>query len=312
MAWLSRACIRERGVERRRSRSSRRSWSRSSLVAVCALAASLGAVGCDKEKDDPLPENPGELAADGAESMAVETDSEVVTTSLVSATNNAQNGGNLGLASTDLELAGDGVGTQGSGDGPRALYFPRGCLTVGHDPATRTVDYDFGGCTGPNGIFRVAGDIKATYESGPNRLVLQLVGTGLTVNRATVDWTASAEITTNGPVREMKWRGQLTGTTGKGKAFSRTNEKVVTWRFGERCFEVTGVSSGAVRGRQIETDVRGYRRCQGGCPEAGGVITITDVAKSRKVEVRYDGTNQATFVAPTGVETRFQLGCTAS
>ena len=127
------------------------------------------------------------------------------------------------------------------------------------------------------------------------------------MNRATVDWTATAEITNTGADRAMHWKGALSGTTARGKTFSRTNEKTVTWRFGERCFGVSGVSEGNVRDRYLRTEIADFRRCQGACPEAGGRITISN-EKKLKVEILFDGTNRATYTSPKGTTT-FDLAC---
>lgn len=277
-------------------------------LSVVGLAAFLllGATACRKDKDpgEDLVDEPSSLAEDGTDSNAAETDTEIVTSSLVSAT--AQ-GGSLTLASTG-DLGGEGLSARAIGDGAKALYFPKGCLTVTSDEATRTVTYGFEGCSGPNGIFKIRGTVVATYAVSTGKLVLALVGTDLVINRATVDWTANAELTTEGANRTMRWKGTLAGNTPRGKTFSRTNEKVVTWRLGERCFGVSGVSEGEVRGRYLRTTIADFRRCQGACPEAGGRITITNAGAKVKVEILFDGSDRATFTGPRG-STTFGLAC---
>ncbi|MDB4933219.1 MAG: hypothetical protein JWP87_191 [Labilithrix sp.] len=276
-----------------------------SAVALTGLLV-LASTACKKDADPQPPvdlDDPQLLAVDGTDSAAAEVDTEVVTSSLVSATASS---GSLSLASTN-ELVSGGVGTAGVGDGAKALYFPRGCLIVTSDDATKTVTYAFTDCAGPNGIFKLRGSIVATYAADAGKLTLNLVGNDLQVNRSVVDWTATATITANGADREMRWTGSLSGITAHGKTFSRTNEKVVTWRFGERCFGVAGVSEGKVRDRYLRTEITGFKRCQGGCPEAGGRITISNEAKV-KVEILFDGTKNATFTTPKGNAT-FELAC---
>jgi len=266
----------------------------------------IGASACKKDggttPPDPASEDPQALAEDGTDSAAAETDTEVVTSSLVSATATS---GSLTLAST--ELSGGTLATANVGDGAKALYFPKGCLTVTSDDAAKTVTYDFAGCAGPNGIFKITGRVVATYATAPGMLTLDLVGNDLQVNRSTVDWTAHAAISSAGLAREMHWQGTLSGTTARGKTFSRTNTKVVTWRFGERCYGVSGVSEGKVRDRFLRIEIADFRRCQGACPEAGGKITISNEAKV-KVEITFDGTSQATYTTPKG-STTFDLAC---
>jgi hypothetical protein len=282
--------------------------SRIRLSAVLLTSVLVLAAWASKKDTTPKPEStddPATLAEDGTDSATAETDAEVVTSSLVSAT---AAGGSISLASTDL--TGGDLAAQGVGDGAKALYGPRGCLTVTSDEAAKTVTYDFLNCFGQNGIRNITGKIVATYEVSPNKLVLNLVGDNLLVNKASVDWSARAEITAAGVMRTMNWHGQLSGTTARGKDFSRTNDKIVSWQFGERCFAVSGVSEGNVRGRFLRTEIADFRRCQGACPEAGGRITITNAEAKVKVEILFDGTNRATYTTPKG-STTFDLLCKA-
>lgn len=286
----------------------RKPSSLAALVGFVALAAASSACMTGCKKDDAAPvdtigDEAQALAEDGTDSTVAETDTEIVTSSLVSAT---AAGGSLSLASTS-DLALGGVGTAGLGDGAKALYFPRGCLTVTSDTVAKTVTYAFAGCAGPNGIFKLTGTIVATYAASAGKLTLNLVGNDLHVNRAIVDWTAAAEVTATGADRAMHWKGTLSGTTARGKTFSRTNDKTVTWRFGERCFGVSGVSEGNVRDRFLRTEITDFRRCQGACPEAGGKITISN-DKKVKVEILFDGTSRATYVTPKA-STTFDLAC---
>jgi hypothetical protein len=287
-----------------------RSRARAALSAVgvagLLVLVTSGASGCKKDGNAATTENADDtqlLAEDGTDATAAETDAEVVTSSLVSAT---ASGGSLTLASVD-ELGIAGVAPQGVGDGAKAVYFPKGCLTVTSDAATKSVTYAFADCTGPNGVFKIRGTIVATYATAPGKLTLNLVGNDLHVNKSVVDWTATAEITATGAAREMRWNGSLSGTTARGKTFSRTNTKVVTWRFGERCFGVSGTSDGKVRDRELRTEITDFRRCQGSCPEAGGKITISNAAKV-KVEITFDGSSRATYTSPKGTTT-FDLAC---
>lgn len=277
----------------------------SRIIALLLVLACSTAVAC--KKDDAKPSETTDeselLAEDGTDSAVAETDAELVTSSLVSATATS---GSLTLASAaDLDV--HGVGTTDVGSGAARLYFPQGCLTVTPDDAAKTVTYAFANCAGPNGIFKIRGTIVATYTTAPGKLTLNLVGNDLLVNRATIDWTATAEITNSGADRSMHWKGSLSGTTPRGKTFSRTNEKVVSWRFGERCFAVSGISEGQVRDRYLRTEITGFRRCQGACPEAGGRITISN-EKKLKVEILFDGTSKASYTSPKG-ETTFDLAC---
>lgn len=270
------------------------------LAIVACLAAA-----CRKDKTDgEANDDPSEIAQDGSETSAVETNNELLTSALVAS---SATGGSLSLAST-ADLGGGELASADVGDGAKLIFFPRGCLAVSHDAATRTVTYAFTECNGPNGLYKITGEVKATYTASPNQLDLDLVGSGLKVNRATVDWSAHARIVAAGMQRTMEWKAQLTGTTPRGHDFSRTNDVVVTWRLGERCIGMSGTAEGNVKGRNLRTEITDYRRCQGACPEAGGKITITNVATGTKIEISFDGTSQGTVTSPKGTST-FPLAC---
>jgi hypothetical protein len=286
---------------------------RTAIVVVLALAV----VACNRRgRNDPDPPTNGggdeettNLAEDGADSTAAENDSEALTSTLIGS--GGAGGGGIGLASAS-DLAGGGLGTREIGDGAKALYFPRGCLTVtpgaGSTPLEGTAKYEFNGCTGPAGLLNIRGVVDVTYKATLNHLTLDLVASGVQVNRATVDWTAHAEIDAVDAARTMVWKASLTGTTARGREISRTNEKVIDWTVGEPCVGIDGVSQGNLSGRNVKTEVNDFRRCRGSCPEAGGSIVVTHVDKNVSVEIKYDGTNQATLIHPKG-ETKIALFC---
>lgn len=249
------------------------------------------------------------LAEDGADVNAAESDAEALTSTLIAG---GGPGGSVGLASAG-HLGGADLSGAAIGDGAKALYFPRTCLTVAVEETVPNVEgvatYTFAGCTGPNGLLNVTGVVKATYRASRDRLTLDLVGEGLRVNRAHVDWSSHAEIVAGGNGRTMTWSASLDGTTARGRAFSRNNQKVVTWTLGEPCLGLDGASEGDVAGRSLRTEITAFRRCRGSCPDAGGRIVVTDVDAGRRIEIRYDGTNRATIVGPSGRESTFQLAC---
>ncbi len=277
---------------------------------ACLVVVGLAVVACKPKKNDPAPLGDDEtgLAEDGTDAHAAESDAEALTSTLVGG---GGPGGTIGLASSS-DLSGGNLDGEAIGDGAKALYFPRGCLEVTSTetaPGEGTATYTFSGCTGPNGLLNVQGAVKATYKAAPDRLTLDLVGDDLVVNKATVDWSAHAEIAAAGTSRTMTWRAQLSGTTARGRDFARTNEKTITWTIGEPCLGLEGTSQGTVRGRSLRTEITAFRRCRGSCPDAGGRIAITDVDANKRIEIRYDGTNRATLVGPNGKETTFGLLC---
>ena len=85
--------------------------------------------------------------------------------------------------------------------------------------------------------------------------------------------------------------------------------QLLSWIFGQQCVKVNGTSDGDVTGRQIHTDVIGYSRCKGECPGEGSEIKITDVAKMKSIDIKFNGGRQATFTGPNGKITQVLLAC---
>lgn len=274
------------------------------FVMVALSVTLLGACKQDGGKStEDSADDTTRLAEDGTDSNSVETDTELLTSSLVAASSSSS----LSLASAS-DLSFD-VSPADLGDGAKALYFPRGCLDVVNDTAAKKVTYTFSQCTGPSGLFRITGVVSAVYSVSAGTLTLDIVGTQLRVNRATVDWSSHAEITADGVSRSMHWKAQLTGTTPRGREFARSNEKSISWKFGERCFALAGTSEGTVDKRPLRTEVTGFQRCQGACPEAGGRVAFTNLKSNKTIQIVYDGTNRATLIDPKGNETSFALAC---
>ncbi len=272
------------------------------LAGVVSLLASSACR--KKDTNEPVVDDPLAMAEDASDANNVETNGQLLTSTLVATSTS----GTLSVASAS-DLVTSDLGTADVGDATKALYFPRGCLTVVHDAATRTVTYTFAGCIGPAGLAKLRGEVKATYAASQATLVLDLVATDLQVNGATLDWTAHAEITAEGVARTMRWKAQLAGQTARGRDLARTTDKTLQWVVGERCLAVSGTSEGKVRSRNLRTEVTDYRRCQRGCPEAGGVIKTTNLDNGKTVEIRFDGTDQATFVGANGKESTLPLLC---
>jgi hypothetical protein len=279
-------------------------------AAVVAGAAALAAVaGCAAHTSAPADDDATTLAQDGTDTSATENDTETLSSSFIAST------GALGLASAG-SLAGGTLSAANLGDAARALYAPTGCLTVTSDATSRTATYVFDHCTGPYGLLDVTGTVSVTLGAAAaaatagNRLSLDLVGTGLEVNRAKADFTAHADLASTAfGSRTMVWSAQLSGTTARGRAFTRTGKKTVTWTVGQDCVLVNGSSDGNVTGRNIHTDVINYSRCKGECPAAGSEIRITNATSGKTVDITCDGANQATFTGPNGKQTQITLAC---
>jgi hypothetical protein len=232
--------------------------------------------------------NEAQLASDtsGAEDVnGTESDAETLGTSFVGsdgqsvATQSLVGGGNLKVMS-----GGTTVGV------PGFAFLPAGCLQVTEDTVKSTATYAFNGCTGPLGLVELTGTITVGWQVAGPQLTLDFSASGFQINRATIDnWQATAVITSTGDQRSMTWSAQLSGTTGSGRQFSRTNQKSVQWTVGVACLSASGQSSGDILGANLQTTVVSWQRCADSCPQAGSEITVKNLDKGDSIDITYNG-----------------------
>lgn len=270
-------------------------------LVLCALVPACKTKDKNQTTDPSTPtqDEDNTFAEDGNDASSADTDAQLVASSLV-----ATSPGNIGLASFDSS----DLGTADVGDGVKAVYLPRTCVT-GRQTAPNEATYTFDKCIGPNGLSGVSGTVVAHFTADPTHLHLDLTYNAMKANGAEIDGSATADITANGPSRTMTWGATLDGTTAHNKAFSYHSSHTVSWTLGEACFSLDGTSEGQVRQRDIKTEVQSFKRCRRGCPEAGGKIIVTNVAKNKVVTIEFDGTATAKYITPNGKELPLVLLC---
>lgn len=273
-----------------------------SLVALI-LVGSVAIGGCRVKNDDDDDTTQAD-AEDGIDSSSAESDTESLTSSLID-----ESSGSLSLATEgNVDYSSGSIAPQAIGDIAKSKFLPAGCLTTAVDEATKTVTYTFNNCTGPHGHRQITGVVKAVYTVvDANALNVSFTGTDLTVNKATVDWSATANVTRAGTLYTMIWKGQFSGTTYRGREFSRTNDKTVTWDTATKCVTINGVSEGDVHKRNLRTEVKNLAKCEGTC--ASGEIVITNLDNEKTISLSLDGTGAATFTGPRGNSVTVTLAC---
>ncbi len=241
-----------------------------------------------------------ELARDGTDLVSHEGDTELLAAALV-----GTSGGGLGLAT---EWPSAGLGLSDLGDGAKAFFFPRGCVTPSHDPTTRTVSYTFDDCVGPFGLRKLQGVLRIVYakrEGGPG-ILLTLSSDRLAVGRATLSLRATAEVAAEGTTRRALWHAELEGTSARNRAFSRVVDRTLTFNAGESCIEASGRSTGGAGGSPVTVTLDRLRRCRGACPDAGGSVRVE--GPSATLDVAFDGTSEAKLTVNGNAKT-IALAC---
>lgn len=229
------------------------------------------------------------LASDtsGAEDVAgTESDTEALASSFVNPTGGGVSTMSLAPGESDLHLAGDTT-TVGN---PGFWFQPAGCEQTTVDKAGQSATFVFDGCTGPLGLVELTGTVSLTWQTASNQLTLHFTAQNFKINRATIDsWQATAVVTASGNDRTMTWNATLSGTTGRGRSFSRTNQKTLQWTVGVACLEVSGQSTGNILGAKLQTTFTSWKRCADSCPQAGSEIQVKNLGNGDSIDVKYLG-----------------------
>jgi hypothetical protein len=247
-----------------------------------ALALSVLSVACAvKDKSS--------LASDtsGAEDVAgTESDTESLAPSFVSSSGSGVTTMSLAPGESSLHLAGDTT-TVGN---PGFWFQPAGCEQTTIDKSGQSASFVFNGCTGPLGLVELTGTVNVTWQTANSQLTLNFSAQGFKINRATIDsWQATAVVTTSGNDRTLTWNATLSGTTGRGRSFNRTNQKTLQWRLGVECLEVTGQSTGDILGAKLQTTFTSWKRCADSCPQSGSEIQVKNLSNGDDIDIRYLG-----------------------
>jgi hypothetical protein len=279
--------------------------SKACLAAIPALLVLAASPAC-------MIKSRSSLASDtsGAEDVAgTESDVESLGTSLV-----GSNGQSVATASTN---GADGAlrpldtpGTTSTTSNDVGSWFqPAGCVQATVDTTAMTATYVFTGCTGPLGLVELDGTVDVSWTTDPGQVTLNYESHGFKINRATIDtWQASAIVTASGSARRMVWNAELSGTTGRGRTFTRTNQKTIDWTVGQPCVTVSGVSDGTIVGVELKTTIDSFSRCAAECPQSGSEITVENVKNGTSVDIKYSGGPEAVLTID-GTATDIGLAC---
>jgi hypothetical protein len=251
-------------------------------TAFAALALVTLPVACASKN------NAANLATDssGAEDVTTtESDVEALGSSFVGG--NGQSAATQSFAPGSSELRLQDNTTRSN---PGFWFSPAGCETTTVDNSAQKATYVFNGCSGPLGLVEVSGTIDLSWQLSGDQLTLDFSASGFKINRSTIDsWQATAVVTASGDQRTMTWSAQLSGTTGRGRHFTRTNQKTLSWSVGVACLSVSGQSTGDILGRTLQTTFVSWKRCADSCPEAGSEINVKDITNGDDIDIKYLG-----------------------
>ncbi|MEZ4393815.1 MAG: hypothetical protein R3A48_22310 [Polyangiales bacterium] len=184
-------------------------------------------------------------------------------------------------------------------------FLPSGCVQA--TSAGATVTYTLNGCAGAYGLASVSGTLRATFsEVTPSGRTVALSGE-LQANGLTLRPDATAQVSFMGSSRMASVTVMGTGTTPRPSAFAQSGSYMSTWD--GACLGLTGrVSNTASSGGAVTVDITNFRRCRGGCPDAGGRVTVTS-ARGASVTLTFNGAATATLSGSRGRNLPVRLYC---
>lgn len=184
-------------------------------------------------------------------------------------------------------------------------FQPSGC--VQSTAAGATVTYTFTNCSGAYGLASVSGTLRATFsEVTPSGRTVAVTGE-LQANGLTLRPNATARVTFMGSSRMASVTVMGTGSTPRPSTFANSGTYMSTWD--GACLGLTGrVSNTTSSGGAVTVDITNFRRCRGGCPDAGGQVTVTS-ARGASVTLAFNGAATATLTGSRGRNTPVRLYC---
>lgn len=275
------------------------------LFGMLAVTLAGAAVACGSSDDDKN-EGADAAATIGAETSGVEANVESLGASFVGS--GADDDHALAVYAAGLGGTLPGARPEDAGDDAKKIFSPDGCLTVTVDAAQHSATYAFDGCRGPYGLVTLTGTVTASYViSTANSASFSFSASKFQINGATVDWSASANVTWDGTKRTMDWQGSITGTTKSGRTFDRVNTKSYAWDTSTQCLTANGSSDGTITGDELKITLKDFTICAGACPQAGSEVNVADVTTGKDYDLTY-GDGNATYTGPRGAVT-FDLVC---
>ncbi len=177
---------------------------------------------------------------------------------------------------------------------PTAGLYPSSCVAKTADGADLHVELD--DCTGPFGRVHLDGGLDATFTaSACDKLHAEVVDSGdLTANQRDLEYSASAEITVDGDLRNVDWAGHWSTTTRMGKEAEQTSDLAIVVHAQSGCLDVSGTTKGHLGDHDFDSTIEGLSVCPDACPAAGTVrVTAEGWRRERSLLIEFDGSNVA-------------------
>lgn len=220
-------------------------------------------------------------------------DASVTTTSALQT--QSQAGLTDGVLDVDGALApGAEEAAKAVAESPLRNLQPAGCAKKTRDGGTVTLE--LAACTGPFGKVEVSGRLVATFSKPSADVIhVEIAASDLTANGKPLTYASTGDMRFEGKQRFATYRGSSSGTTKRGKAFTRTTDVSVVADLGTQCATMNGVSKGTIGKYDVDLTVDGLTGCRDACPSGGKARAVVDgpLVKNASIEITFDGSSTA-------------------
>jgi len=260
---------------------------------VLLMSAALALVGCGRANTD---EEDAQDAVDTTESTSNESALiEISTTDSMTSS----------CSFTSEEVADAALGRF------KANVKDSSCVVATRDG--NAVDYALTNCSGKWGRLSVTGTVHIVYTANSDCSVDAVAtGTGIKVNKATVDLNATAHYSKDAAGLETIVVNTHSKGGGENVQLDHSGSYTVTRDDASDCRTLDGNWStqwSAARGSATTSTVAsGLKRCADACPAAGGTVEHDGVL-GRKVTLSFDGSAVAKWVSNRGKSGTVNLPC---
>jgi hypothetical protein len=186
-------------------------------------------------------------------------------------------------------------------------YFPNGCATA--TASGNVVTFKLNDCSGPLGLVGSTGTITATLNIVSNSVQIQLAGTNISANGATVNLATSGTLTaTAGGQKTLNANSQTSGTGPGGNNIMHTGMYSLVWPTGTGCATLNGSLSGIGSGTYsgTSTKITNYVTCTNKCPQSGTTVSSFN---GGSVTLSFNGSTDAQCTSSIGTSASIPLNC---
>jgi hypothetical protein len=186
-------------------------------------------------------------------------------------------------------------------------YFPNGCATA--TASGNVVTFKLNDCTGPLGLLATSGTVTATLNVVGNSVHVQLSGSNVSANGATLNLATTGILTaTASGQKTLQANSQTSGTGPGGNNIMRTGMYTLVWPTGTGCATLNGTLSGIGAGvyAGTSTQITNYVTCTNKCPQSGMTVSSFN---GGSVTLLFNGTTNAQCTSSLGTSALLPLSC---